>query len=262
MNFHPFEMIAEKSASEALVLTDQKKWICEYAGLNPPKAALFSSDMAGMDGAKYQSSKLNTRNIVLTFTLLRDIPESRLELYKFFRTGQHVKLIYAGTRHVWIDGYVETIAADQFKKTSHKEVIQVSILCYDPLLKDTESVVITPASTSETFNYGGDVPGGFDIDITMSGAVTDLILSDGIGNTMTVKGSFVSGDVVHIRTIRGQKSVTKDVSGTITNIIGSVQFGSVWLQLQPGENTITYSATSGAANMSPVYTFTPRYEAI
>lgn len=262
MNFRPFEMIAEKSANDALILTDQKNWICEYSGLNPPKAALFSSDMAGMDGAKYQSSKLNTRNVVLTFTLLRDIPDSRLKLYEFFRTGQYVKLVYAGTRNVWIDGYVETISADQFKNTRHKEVVQVSILCYDPLLKSTEDVEIVPDSASTTFNYGGDVVSGLDIDIEFSGSVTDVILTDGSGNTMTVKGSFVADDKLHICTVRGKKAVEKDVEGTITNMIGSVQFGSSWLQLHPGENTISYSATSGDEYMSLVYTFTPKYEAV
>ena len=265
MSFIPFTMVAENQDGDALILTDQTKWICEYSGLNPPKAALYSSAMAGMNGAKYVGSRLNTRNIVLTFTLLRDIPTSRNKLYEFFRTGEYVKLVYAGTKHCWIDGYVETIQADQFKETPHKQVLQVSILCYEPELKDTEETIIAVADFTgdEVFNYGGDIPTGFDIDVSFTGSVTKVVFS--LWNeTLTINESFASGDTLHICTVNGKKAVEKTSSSVTTNIIGSVQFGSKFPQLRTGANEIAYNGADATEKsyMTVVYTFTPRYEAV
>ena len=266
MSFIPFTMVAENEAGDTLILTDQTYWICEYSGLNAPKAALYSSAMAGMNGAKYIGSRLNTRNIVLTFTLLHEIADARQKIQKFFRTGEYVKLVYAGTKHCWIEGYVETTSVNQFASTPHKQVMQVSILCYDPELKDTESTTIAVADFVDdgVFNYGGDIPTGLDIDLSFTGAVTKVIFSLW-GKTLTINETFASGDTLHICTERGKKVVEKTSSSVTTNIIGKVQFGSQWLELHVGANEIGYNAAdiTERGRMSDItYTFTPKYEAV
>ena len=261
----PFTLNAYKEDGSALVLTDQTKWICEYSGFNPPKAALYSTAMAGMNGAKYQGSRLNTRNIVLTFTIFKDIPSSRLALYDFFRIGQYIKLEYRGNRNVWIDGYIETIQNDQFKSTPHKQVLQVSILCYDPDFKDLDSITVAKASgdIGVSVNYGGTAPTGFDIDVTFTGSVTKLVFvvkSD----VLTIVENFASGDTLHICTVKGKKEVKKTSSGVTTNILPSVQYGSKFPQLWSGNNHIRFNPVNATelGHCSINYTFTPRYEEV
>ena len=263
----PFTLNAYKEDGSALVLTDQTKWVCEYAGFNPPKASLYSSNMAGMNGARYQGSRLNTRNIVLTFTIFHDIPTSRLELYDFFRIGQYIKLEYRGTRNVWIDGYIETIQNDQFKSTPHKQVLQVSILCYDPDFKDVESVSVTKAANAiyTNFNYGGTVPTGFEANVTFTGSVTKLAFRNGVaGDLLVIVDTFASGDSLYVCTVKGKKAVKKTSGGITTNILSSVQYGSGFPQLKCGSNSIMSMPASNAemTNFGVTYTFVPRYEEV
>ena len=263
----PFILNAYKVDGNALVLTDQSRWICEYAGFNPPKASLYSSAMAGMNGAKFQGSRLNTRNIVLTFTIFHDIPASRLQLYDYFRIGDYVKLEYRGNRNVWIDGYIETIQNDQFKSTPHKQVMQVSILCYDPDFKDLDSVSVAKDPNSPTLSvyYGGSVPTGFEADFSFTGAITKIALRVGIaGGILTINEAFDSGDFLHISTVKGKKTVKKTSGGSTTNIMSSVQYGSTWPQLKSGNNSIVCAVgvNDDPQNYSAVYKFTPLYEEV
>lgn len=254
----PFSLIAEKENNDAIILTNSNDWVVQFTGFNPPKAALYSTEMAGQNGAKYQGSRLNTRNVVLTFTILRNVQASRLLLSKFFRSGEKIKLVYAGLRRVMIEGVVETYAADRFKNT-RKQIVQISLICYEPELMATEEIEVTPSSGSATFYYGGDLPGGFTIELACSGAVTNPVISDASGNSLTITDSFVADDVITINTVRGHKAAISSNDGTDTNLIGKVAYGSVWLQLMPGENTISFTADSGAANITAVYKFTPRF---
>lgn len=75
----------QNTRGEMLTLTqnEPRYQIVEIDGLNPPKANINSSTVAGMDGTQFISSKLEDRNIVITIKINGDVESNRQYLYKF-----------------------------------------------------------------------------------------------------------------------------------------------------------------------------------
>lgn len=250
----PFTLIVENDRGERLDLTGSSDFVTQYTGLDAPKALLNGNEVAGMDGAMFQSAKLGTRNIVLTITMLRNIVQTRLNLYKYFSTKKKVRLYYTGPeRDVYIDGYVESMPVPQFKKAT-AEVMQISILCYQPLLTDVEETVTTASGTSTTVEYEGRFESGFQTEVEISGAVENPTF-----NGITILTELESGDELLIDTDNGKKRVMLTRAGETTNIIGYVDDFAVWAELMPGENTLTYSAESGAENIAVTYKYRAKF---
>ena len=65
----------QKESGSPLTLTGREpEWqIVHIQGLNPPSAQINLTNIVGLDGAKFNSAKLNTRNIVLTLRLNGDV---------------------------------------------------------------------------------------------------------------------------------------------------------------------------------------------
>ena len=258
-----------------LELTALDGLMVQYTGLSHPAAVLYTAQIANMNGAMFQSSRLNTRNIVLTFTLLSNIEQNRRIIYRYFRTGGKVTLIYRGTRNAWIDGYVETMSLDQFKATPHKQVVQVSIVCPDPLLKCEESHNVhfdLPNDNDHFFNmnYGGDYAYGVKIKVNFrlnASVVNPYFYNEyddpQTNGTLTINETFDSKDVLEICTIKGQKSVKKtrtdNGTTTVTDLMGKIDYPAKWLQLVPSFNKVHIGASAdgygiyGDITMTEVY---------
>lgn len=88
-------------------------FITEIEGLGPVKANINMAEVATQHGARYISSRANTRDITFHFRFL-DIngvtaEDCRLKTYKYFPLGEKVKLtIRTGQRTVVAYGYVES----------------------------------------------------------------------------------------------------------------------------------------------------------
>ena len=103
-----FTLKIENRFGDILELTHNKNYIVtEVGGLNPPKAKINLSDVAGMDGALFNSAKAETRNLVLTVLPQTPVEENRLTLYRFAQIAQWCKIYYSnGSVDVQIEGYV------------------------------------------------------------------------------------------------------------------------------------------------------------
>ena len=79
-----------------LTLTgNESKWqVISITGLNPAPAQVNLTDIASLDGAKFNSSKLATRNIVITIRLNGDVESNRLFLYRYFSSKDNVTFYY------------------------------------------------------------------------------------------------------------------------------------------------------------------------
>ena len=86
----------ENITNNVLTLTQRESdfQVLQIDGLNPPNAQINRSTVAGLDGSKFNSSKLNERNIVITIKLNGDIEKNRLYLYSFFNTKRWCKIYY------------------------------------------------------------------------------------------------------------------------------------------------------------------------
>lgn len=253
------------TATRMLELTAMDGVMVQYSGLNPPAAVLYSTPLAGANGSVYNSRRLNTRNIVLTFTLLSHIQDNRLLLYEVFKTGGKVRLEYHGSRHAWIEGFVETIQANQFEK-ARKEVVQVSVICYDPLLHSVDTNTYTKAynsnSTDWVINYGGDVPSGLDITIAFSGSVTNPYIYNQYdmkhGNGIEITGAYSNGTEILISTYTGKK----DITYLGNSIVNDITLPADWFRIMQGKNNIRFGASSGSSYMTVTLDIVEQYEGV
>ena len=247
-------------AENTVELTGIDGVMVQYSGLNPPASVLYTTDLSGLNGASFQSSRLGKRNIVLTFHLLWNIEYNRQFLYQYFITGEPVRLTYIGSRKVWIDGFVETVTCNQFAE-SRKQVIQVSLLCPDPVLRSIDEITHTIAASGDAINYGGEYSNGIVITMTFSGSCSkptfkcsrDPMFADiTLFNGISVNESFSNGDKLVINTNVGQRSVTKISGFQQTDLLSKIGVPTRWSKVYAGKNEFYFTATTGASNISSV----------
>lgn len=267
-------IIAENYKGEQIQLTDSALFdVINVTGLNPVKADLIFTDLAGRDGARYNSGRRPKRNIVLTLVYKAPIEDNRNLIYKYFPTNTFVRLYFkTESKDVYIDGYTEANEVGLFTK---QEQSHISIICPSPYFRDTEQIDVDFAKTISLFEFpfaiaeegiefsrierassivinAGEISTGAIFTLT---ALTSQILNPTIYNHTTNEyfGLLVDleqGDVIEINTYAGEKSATLRRDGVITSIVSARSEGSKWLQLAAGENEISFSCDEGASNLS------------
>ena len=271
-----FTVKAENYKGDVIELTqDESKYqILSVIGLNPPNAQINTTAGANLDGAKFNSSRLDTRNIVITVKINGEVENNRQYLYRFFPTKQWCKFYYTNAnRNVFIEGYVETVECDLF---TNAEQMQISIICPQPYFKDLNEIINDISSTVKKFYFpfainesdpipfstydsarianvynDSDSESGIIIVLSFEDSVnTVLIRNTDTGETFTLNYSFLENDVVTINTNRGEKSVTLLRNGVSTNIFSATQKGSTFFQLAIGDNPFGYLADNGSSNDS------------
>lgn len=276
----------ENSKGEKLALTSDPSYsVTKVDGLYPPSAAINLSTVAASDGGRYNSSRANTRNIVIELCIEAPVEENRIKLYKYVKSKEKIRFYYTNdTRNVYIDGYVESMPIEYFEM---KQKVQISIICPDPYFKDVIESLVDFASVTSLFKFPfsieesgvemsrlevgvempivnqGDVRTGVTITLRSSG----LVLNPKIYN-LTTGESFIldlemnTGDVITINTNTGKKSVRMVHNGVETNVINDLRHGSKWLQLEPEDNIFTYTADEFPHNLSCQFLVHNKYEGV
>lgn len=269
-----FTASVENAQGESLILTgDEPRWqVFRITGLNPPKGQINLSEMAGMDGAWFNSSKLDVRNIVIYLKINGDAQTNRLTLYNYFRTKQKLTFFFEhSARSVYIEGYCETVQVSPFDRS---QTMQISILCPFPYFRSVGGEIVpfgfTTAQFEFPFSINEDDPIPFsevdqystatilnnsDEDVGMMVTVENDYANDGLrivniltGEKFEVDYSFAVGDIVEICTKTGEKTAKVTRSGVVTNLFAYIPIDSTFLQLHPGTNRIeVYAKTSGGS---------------
>ena len=267
---------------EILTLSqNEPKWqIISITGLDQPPAQVNLTSVAGLDGSKFNSAKLDTRNLVITLKLNGEVEKNRLELYRFFRTKELCTFYYkTESLDVYIKGYVETVECVLF---SEAETMQISIICPYPYFSSINQVIASisnlVAGFTFPFSIEYDTPIAFSTYVihsvtdvyNASGAETGLTIEvDILDNSVedvkiqnTVSGEFIevnydfsAGDKLIITTIKGQKGIHLIRNGAESNIFGALQQGSTFIQLGVGDNYFGYSVDNGARDDKVYITF-------
>ena len=147
-----YTLIVENEKGEQLKLTNSDKYdVLKIDGLNPSAAKINLDNVAGLNGAIYNSSRVDARNIVIYLNIKFPIEENRQLLYNYFSTNQKVKLYFKNkNRNVFIDGYVETFENNLFGITQQP---QISIICPDPFFKQLSKSTIEFSNTISLFEF-------------------------------------------------------------------------------------------------------------
>lgn len=275
----------ENSNHEILELTgNQMEWqVVSITGLNPPQAQINTTPIAGMDGAKFNSSKLETRNIVILLKINGDVESNRQFLYHYFLTKDWCKVYFKNeNRDVFIEGRVESCEVGLFERG---QAMQISILCPQPYFKSVDEIIEEMSSTVDAFVFpfsinvsepiafstlnvtretniynSAEAEAGMIFTIEFAAAVSALeIIDETTGETFELNYSFQEGDLVTINTNKGDKSVRLLRSGIEYNLFSAMVRGSAFFQLKLGDNYFSYLADSGAQNQNVFITIS-RYQ--
>ena len=277
-----FTLKIENSFGDVLELTHNKNYVVtSVEGLAPPKAKINLSNVVGMNGSLFNSSKTDTRNLVLTVRPQEPVEKNRLNLYKYAQIGGWCKIYYSsGSVEVQIEGYVEAIEGSLFKRP---QTIQISVLCPQPYFEDLNEIINDVSSLLSTFEFPfaiepegiefshinhdalstvinrGDVESGVTIHITAQNEVVNPVIYDNHGGKFAIDVTLSDGDQIVINTKSGERSVKLVNAVGERNIINKVQKNPTWFTLYPGENIFSYDAESGVDFMSIVFRHRTKY---
>lgn len=292
---------------ESLTLELKNPWdigiaITKIEGLGPVKADINSTEISSGDGARFNSARIGTRNIVFTFRLLESptVEDSRQKTYKYFPVKTNVSLLFeTDNRLCQITGYVESNKPNIF---SEEEDTQISIICPNPYFISMENggmntVVFFGSEPTfefpfsnesltdpliifgniklrqeEIVPYDGDSQVGFTIKMHALGEVRQIT----IYNTKTresmkidtdilneITGSgIIAGDEITISTIKGDKYITLLRDGEEINILNALGKDVDWFQLAKGDNRFAYICEYGAENLEFSINYQTLYEGV
>ena len=244
--------------------------ITNAQGLSPAKATINTNTAALIDGATFNSAKVNMRSINLAFTIEYPVEANRLNVYKVLRAKDPITLYYkSNLLDVYIKGYVESIDIGHFDV---KQKATVAILCPFPYFSSAQAVINELTSIINMFHFPfynpvganeivfGEIDtqakaevvnnGGIETGLIFELYALDTIVNPKIFNYMTsefigLNFTMQTGDLIVINTMQGQKSITLIRDAVETNIFNSLQKGSTWLQLASNGSVFVYEVESG-----------------
>jgi hypothetical protein len=275
-----YEIILENAAGDRLYFNQNTALtVVDIQGLNPPTATINTSQIALIDGAKYNSAKLDMRTINIAFAIEYDAPAKRIAVYDVLKSKQYVKMYYNGDyRKVYIEGYIQSIDITYF---AMKQIVTCAILCPSPYFKEAQAIVDELRSVISSFHFpfasteepelvlgyvstesgitienDGDVDCGMIITLFARDAVTNPRIFNYVSREyFGLNISMQQGDYIYIDTRQGHKTVTLLRGGQNINIFNYVTQGSTWLQLADNGSTFVYEIGSGNM-LDLVVTFT------
>jgi hypothetical protein len=245
-------------------------------GLDPVKATVVSSSYASLDGAQYQSSRREFRNLRIRLALEADymwgeVREIRDRLYDYFMPKSKVDLRFIDTSGLIVDisGRVESFSSELFVKEPFADIV---VLCFDPdFLVPTPTVLngLTTPSTNQdiggvSINYKGTVETGIQLVLNVNRSLSEFTIyhktPEQIIKSFDFAAPLAVGDVVTINTVPGSKGVTLTRNGTNSSLLYARSPQSNWIELSRGSNYIRVY-TEGVGIPYTV-TYTTRYGAL
>lgn len=281
-----FRLIAQNQYGQSIELTHNPAYgIKSVTGLDPPDSNISTVQNGTIDGSEFKSARTLERVITITLAINGPAESNRIALYRYFKSKFPVRIYYSNsTRNVYIDGYVRSMSIAFFDK---KQVVQIVIQCPRPNFNDAEESLQQYETVQSLFEFpfsipaagipfsgiqagveksiinDGDLETGVQITITATGTVQNpKIYFTDAGTHMIINTTLESGDVIRIDTREGHKAITLTSGGVTSNLIGSLEYGSTWLNLVPGDNLALADADSGAELMLVTFLVVPQFEGV
>lgn len=266
-----YELIIRDAEGQQLTFGDYSPYIItEIEGLSPPESDVLTSDLALIDGALYNNTKVRMRTLNIAFAIDYQAEKHRLEAYKVLRPKRPVTVFYkSDLRDVFIEGYVATCTVTHFEM---KQVCTVQIVCPSPYFRAAQEVINELSSIIAGFHFSffgladpnivfgiienestltitnnGEADTGIIVTIYIRGSVDDVKIYNYVTQDFFgIQYSFQAGDEITIDTTPGKKTVTLLRNGVEINLYRYIMYGSKWLQLEGRQTTFVYEITSGS----------------
>ena len=258
-------------------------------GIYDAKNKVYISENSMIDGAVFQGSVAEYRNIVLHLKDIDDYQENRDALNRLFKERSKGLLIFTEGESParQIEYYVESMeSTEDYRVRMHT----VSLICPDPFFYDINGSSEDMASWVSAFEFPFEsTSAGFEFGYQSNERIKSIqndIAEDNIGVTITITcmGTVVNpsithietsdrisighsgkpfeigtGDVVTITTATGNKHVTLTHNGQTSEVNHYLTEDSVFVQLMRGSNSFGFNADSGLNNMSISIAYTFKY---
>ena len=211
--------------------------ITEIEGIASPEATINLSDLALLDGQKFNSAKANTRTINIAFAIEYGAEANRLNVYKVIRVKKPLRTVTLICPQPYFRAVNDVI--DQLGQNIRAFHFPFAITADDPVPLGifVDSPIVTVMNT-------GEADTGIIFDISIYNSVEGITITDTeTGEFFKVNGSFNAGTRLIISTVPGDKYVTY-VYGSNINRFSSVAPGSTWFVLSD-TRTFVYSLDSG-----------------
>lgn len=268
-----FNLILENETGQQIDFsqTANRFMFAKIEGLNPPVGTISTSSYAGMDGSYLNNAFIEKRNVVIPFEMRGfGVEKRRHELYKVVMPSRYIKIYYSTKNiSVYAEGIVETCEMENFETLTKG---QISIICPDIYWYSTETQIAEYSRITGAFHFifpdndepfpigkyntqnimtivndGDEV--GFTLEISGGPAKNPTIYNAVTDEYMQILGEIKEGDIITITTKTGNKTVTLEREGVVTNIINRLVSGSTWLTLRPGENKFYVHASDGLSEL-------------
>lgn len=268
-----YTLILENETGQQIDLshTANRFMFSKIEGLNPPAGTISTSSYAGMDGSYLNNAFIEKRNVVIPFEMRGfGVEKRRHELYKVVKPSRYIKIYYSTKNiSVYAEGIVETCEMENFEMLTKG---QISIICPDIYWYSTETQIAEYSRITGAFHFvfpdndepfpigkyntqnimtivndGDEV--GFTLEISGGPAKNPTIYNAVTDEYMQILGELKDGDIITITTKTGNKTVTLEREGVVTNIINRLVSGSTWLTLRSGENKFYVRASEGLSEL-------------
>lgn len=132
--------------------------ITNITGLSPAKATINTNQAALLDGAIYNSSKVQMRTINIAFTIEKRVEINRLFVYQVLRPKKPITVYYqSNILDVKINGYVESVNVTHFDQ---KQIATVAIMCPSPYWQSALEVITEMSAVDDMFYFPFASEGG------------------------------------------------------------------------------------------------------
>ncbi len=268
-----FTLILENENGDRvdMTATANQYMTSKVEGLSPPSGTISTSTYAGMDGSYLNNAFIEKRNVVIPFEMRGfGVEKRRHELYKVVKPSRYIKIYYyTANISVCAEGIVETCEVENCEMLTKG---QISIVCPDIYWYSTETQIAEYSQIFGAFHFifpdddkpfplgkyntknmmtvvnDGDAI-GFTLEISGGPATNPTLYNAETDEYMQIQGEILEGDKITITTKTGNKTVTLEREGVVTNIINRLVSGSTWLTLRTGENKFYLRASDGISNL-------------
>lgn len=274
--------------SSRVVLAAQDNYILStISGVGGVESSVISEQIAGMDGVQVQDVRAEPREIKCAVYVRgsnrRDMYRNRYALIRSLAIRSAPGMLYYSNDYVTVQiAAYPTLPPDFAERIHNYNRCDLTFYCPHPYWSALSSQTVS-------LGYAGDIGFGFplrlpikygssrsSVDIYYSGtapapvqititgeAPSPILTNERTGDQIVFADlSLVQGDLLVINTARGHKSAVLLQDGVQSNAFNLLDPSTVFWELQPGRNVITYSSADAGKRAKVDITWVNQYAGV